>query len=808
MGASIPTFPRAARAVIDDLANAATAPVHALIGGGIGTGKTTVLAAVRDALHRAGLAAHSRVPREDDPPQDAFVVDDAQLLADADLARLTERVTDGRGTVVVAAEVHEQRPGLRSLVTAIERHRPRISLSPLPVEERLRDCTGGLTFLVHAVSTAGQPPVDAARLALGNRIRRIDEPTLDTLLLMSLTHELGGADVAGALGISVSEARVLVDRTRAGGLVEPSHPRAFLQLVHEAVAQVLGNARHHELETSLLRSQLDISTLSTDLALRLAEHGLRDDRLAGVLAGHAAQTRTDPAQAVRLYRAAVQAGAAGLTSRLADALALSGDCAAAAALADELLSSSDSTERAAAVRIAASIATHDGNAAQAAELFAWLGPYPDAVISSAAAIVIAATGDVAAARVALRLKDSGPPTMAARASRGLAEGLLQTMDQPYPAAMAKLSQAGAEQAIGEAFPDSPTALITLAAIHGGDPVRAHSVIGRAVRGGGNALFDRRHLLLAGWIKMQDGQLAAAAADVAAATADTDLHRRDALWAAALQTAIARRSGEAGALQKHWYAAMEVLAEYSVDLFALLPLGELWVAAARMRQVGQLRHQLEQAFALLDSLGNPALWSNSLHWAGVHAGILASSPESVAPHGQALSAAAADSAFAQALSGAGRTWLRVLADQVDADEVTAAARALAHVGLTSDATRLAGQAALQTPDARVSGAMLQLARDLKLSTGFGETTAISEASVESKPGAPAPRQPTSGTRLSDREREVAELLLLGLPYRDIGNRLFISAKTVEHHVARIRGRLGAGSRSEMLSMLRTMLAPEG
>lgn len=58
-----------------------------------------------------------------------------------------------------------------------------------------------------------------------------------------------------------------------------------------------------------------------------------------------------------------------------------------------------------------------------------------------------------------------------------------------------------------------------------------------------------------------------------------------------------------------------------------------------------------------------------------------------------------------------------------------------------------------------------------------------------------------------EREVAELLLLGMPYRDIGARLFISAKTVEHHVARIRQRLGAGSRSEMLSMLRAMLAPE-
>ena len=169
--------------------------------------------------------------------------------------------------------------------------------------------------------------------------------------------------------------------------------------------------------------------------------------------------------------------------------------------------------------------------------------------------------------------------------------------------------------------------------------------------------------------------------------------------------------------------MEVLAEHSVDLFALLPVGELWVAAARMRQVDQLRHPLDQAFALLESLGNPSLWSVPLHWAGVHAGILANSPESIAPHGQALSAAAGDSTLARALSGAGRTWLRVLANQVAVDEVTAAARSLSHVGLTSDATRLAGQAALQTPDGRVSGTMLQLARDLKM--GLKADTAATE-----------------------------------------------------------------------------------
>jgi DNA-binding CsgD family transcriptional regulator len=383
------------------------------------------------------------------------------------------------------------------------------------------------------------------------------------------------------------------------------------------------------------------------------------------------------------------------------------------------------------------------------------------------------------------------------------------LDQSFPIAVARLGQSiTAEQQSTGVAPDTPAALVTLAALHGGDPVRARSVIGRAVRAGADdELFvTHRHRLLLGWVRMQDGQLSAATADVAA-TADAALHRRDALWAAALQTAIARRSGDSGAVQKHWYAAMEVLAEYSVDLFSLLPLGELWVAAARMRQVDRLQHTLTQAFELLDSLGDPPLWSVPLHWAGVHAGILANSPAAVAPHGQALTAAAANSAFARALATAGRTWLRVLANHVDIDEVTTAARGLSQFGLTWDATRLASQAALQTPDGRVSGAMLQLARDLKQTAAVDEAPGLEPVTATADAVRTGPTRPTS-SRLSDREREVAELLLLGMPYKDIGSQLFISAKTVEHHVARIRRRLGAESRSEMLSMLRAMLATQG
>lgn len=827
----VPELPLAARSAIDEVLTDPAAPVKLLVSGGIGTGKSTVLAAVRNALREAGRVVLTRAPRPGDAPESAFVVDDAHFLADSEIDCLAEKVADPAATVVVACEPLTHRMPLVTLATALERENPVVRLGPIPTaevgrtlstalgapatQETVRSvlgATAGLPFLLRAEADAVDAPADAARFALLQRLRRVDDDTRDALLILSLSHDLGPDDVAAALRLTGAEASALVDRARAGGLVEPSHDRRFVRMVHESLAQIAGAARHHEIESSLLSSQLELSTLSADLAVRLAEHGLRDDRLAEALAEHAAHNRARPARAARLYRAAVTAGAAAVSTRLADALALAGDCTTAARMADELLGSEDPAERATAVRIAASVAMHDGGAAQAADLFRWLGPYPDVLVSSASTTAFLAAGDGEAARVSASTEAAGPPTSTARAARSLAEGLVLSLDQPFAVTVARLGQAVTSeyQSAGVA-PDTPAALVTLAALHGGDSVRARSVISRAVRAGGSGdeVFSAaRHRLLLGWVKMQDGQLGAAGADAAAAESGEDLHRRDALWAAALRTAIARRSGDSGAVQKHWYAAVEVLAEYSIDLFSLLPLGELWVAGARMRQVDRLEHTLSEAWDLLASLGNPVLWSVPLHWAGVHAGILANSPGAVAPHGQALTAAAGQSAFARALANGGRTWLRVLANHVDIDEVTAAARALAQFGLTWDGTRLASQAALQTPDARVSQAMLQLARDLKQTSAVEEVEVASVASTSPAAAPATPAQGRASTKLSDREREVAELLLLGMPYRDIGSQLFISAKTVEHHVARIRRRLGAESRTEMLSMLRAMLAPQG
>ena len=55
----------------------------------------------------------------------------------------------------------------------------------------------------------------AARVALIERLRRLDEPLLDTLLITSLTSGLGPDDVAGGLRMTPEAALAAVDRARA-----------------------------------------------------------------------------------------------------------------------------------------------------------------------------------------------------------------------------------------------------------------------------------------------------------------------------------------------------------------------------------------------------------------------------------------------------------------------------------------------------------------------------------------------------------------------------------------------------------------
>ena len=65
--------------------------------------------------------------------------------------------------------------------------------------------------------------------------------------------------------------------------------------------------------------------------------------------------------------------------------------------------------------------------------------------------------------------------------------------------------------------------------------------------------------------------------------------------------------------------------------------------------------------------------------------------------------------------------------------------------------------------------------------------------------------TAGQRgvagLSDRERQVAELVSDGLTNRRIAQRLFVTVKTVEMHLSNIFAKLGASSRVEVAGAFR-------
>jgi len=56
-----------------------------------------------------------------------------------------------------------------------------------------------------------------------------------------------------------------------------------------------------------------------------------------------------------------------------------------------------------------------------------------------------------------------------------------------------------------------------------------------------------------------------------------------------------------------------------------------------------------------------------------------------------------------------------------------------------------------------------------------------------------------TTLSEREREVLQLILDGQPTRQISKALFISVKTVEFHRARIREKLGVATQAQLFSL---------
>lgn len=526
--------------------------------------------------------------------------------------------------------------------------------------------------------------------------------------------------------------------------------------------------------------------------------------------------RADPALAARLFAAASRAGRQA-TARHALASALAGDLDLATQLADQVLAGGPADQRHAAACVAAATLAHRNQLARAVEMYRWATPR---LAAGFGAVGLVGIGQLDAAEHLLDAApdepgdpSAGPPTLLSTAAYGMARGVCDSVSGSPVAALSVLVQAGQLlEPSGSAvlLPDSPAALAALVAVHCAELGTAQAVLERAVRTGvGGPLFVRRHRLILAWTLMVQGRLAAAAGEAAragvptgpaaASTPDPGLpapHGRDLVFAAALRIGLARRTSDLVGLRAAWPQAGQALIGQPIDLFTLLPLGEITIAAARLGEQRQVHPAMQAADELLDRLGEPALWTAPLHWARLHAAILTDDREAGARHVAVLRRHEDHSSYGAALAAAGQCWLDMLSEHIEPDAVEAAARALAELGLTWDGARLTGQAAIRTPDRKAMTVLLDCARSLQ---------ALQPPDGDAEPARRGNRPAgTARPVLSDREQEVAALVLAGLTYKQVADRLYLSAKTVEHHMARIRQRLGCTDRRDLLARLRTLI----
>jgi DNA-binding CsgD family transcriptional regulator len=393
-------------------------------------------------------------------------------------------------------------------------------------------------------------------------------------------------------------------------------------------------------------------------------------------------------------------------------------------------------------------------------------------------------GDVPAARRAVNTcADEGLPSIRGAAGLAVARGLLATVDDDVSDALPQFLEAARlhDLAPPRLRSDEPHVLAALVACHLWELEIAAEVLADAARSHGTD-GRRRRDLLAAWVAMRRGDSDAAMAMLERSRRlDREGGARETLYTLAIEAGMARRHGDLDTMLRTWRQARTVLLRVPPDLLLLQPVGELLVAGARLGDRGTVQTYLAGVRQLLARAGEPPLWSLSTRWDEVHIAIALDDLDGARSAAKAADALPWLGARAAAVADAAGCWVDALTGTPDPDRVRAAARALAEAGLIWEAARLAGGAAIRVPDSTRMRSLLHYAREL------------------SAPRAATLTGPAGG--LSPREREVAGHLLAGLTYREIGAQLFIAPKTVEHHVARIRRRLGVQSRSELLLALR-------
>ncbi|WP_426227653.1 helix-turn-helix transcriptional regulator [Pseudarthrobacter sp. DSP2-3-2b1] len=664
-------------------------------------------------------------------------------------------------------------------------------------------------------------PASGSRQFMAEQLRGENAVVRELLLALSVGFTLPGPlprelerKVTGG---AVESLDAIVSRAESSGLLQPDG--LVVGTVQHALLTSTPTARIHALQRELVGLFAAEGRCLGDFARELARGGLADPRVAAELgqAGDKALEH-DPNLAAKLYDEALLAGADELATaaRRAQAALATGDLDNAGRIIDGLLGCPDPPDIRLGIDVAAAVWAQRGMLARSADVYSWLGPQRVGPSAAPAAVAMIGCGNRAGAEKMFP-DGAGPesPTLLATALAQMGKGMMESLAaDPHQGLPVLIHASDMLTAAGTTLPlpETPGALAGLVALHSGEPHLAETILRAAATAGqGGDAAKPRLFLLQAWSAMQqdNAEEARLAINEASKANPWPLVPRDEFLCAALEVGLARRSGEVHDLVMAWERAREAMLHTTVDLYSLLPWGELMITAARLRESRRVSHYLDEVWKLLQQLGEPPLWAVPMHWSAVQAALLNESPADLAPHAAALARAAHHSHLASVLAGAGKAWVSVLAAQFQAADVETAARALNAVGMPWEGARLAGHAAARADERKDMVRLLSCARDLHPQ---GNTAGPnSSGRSEMRPvgaenhGMDAGQQ--DGSALSEREKEVARLVLEGKTYREIGETIYISPRTAEHHIARMRRRLGAENRSDLLVRLRLALGSE-
>jgi DNA-binding NarL/FixJ family response regulator len=742
------------------------------------------------------------------------IVDDAHRL---DAATLRELAAAARGGVrmvisrrptidrpelseldeVVAADGVEflgplDRDGVAALV-AVVTGRP----VALEVAAEVFASSAGLAWVAAAVATA---PRDAPAPALLARVQRrfgvLDRTVVTAARVLALRLDLADQVLAAAVGIGVTGLAAALRSLRDEGLLVPDGER-MIPAVAAAVLVELPAAERRRIHDAVAGSLIAAGTDPVAAAGQLRAARAVTPIAADVYREAGERLRfSDPAAALSWFDDAADAGGepAGLAAGRAEAGTLLGlpvDVDQSAMRAG-FSGSIDGPGADRIALVAGAMAAHQGWAARAAELL--LGAVAPGPVLAVPALV--GIGRVAEARAA-----AGGPAPAALLR--FAEGTLAAGEPavalPLLIEAAEAVERGAPAVV---LPDTPHAVGAVVAVALGDVASAEYLLTRAGAAGvGGPVAEERHRLLLAWARMRAGRYDTALRELRR-PAGVEPPGRDRLLRAALAAGIARRRGDIAGLRDAWSGIEPLLARRTADLWQVEAVEELAVAAARLRQPGRVEPVLDLLDGIVARLDRPATWSVSLGWIRLHMAIVTEDADAAAEVAARLAAMADSGARPLAQCTAATRWAAVLTGEVALDAVLVATDDLHAAQLPWEASRLAGQAAIRTSDPTTARRLLERARELSEpdAAGPGPARPVAEAAV----GATAGRLSDRAGGLSEREVTVARLVLAGSTHREIGAQLYIAPKTVEHHVARIRSKLGANTRAELLAMLREML----